>query len=444
MKIKHITQYLFESYKDAQSKFAQEASEEEVKQYLDTFKQLAKKGTVSGQEKDIGYWIKQGWNSFKEFVDSKSQEKSKSEVKKSKKKDSIIAHEDNEKMVVIPLTKDASCYYGKNTKWCTSGNENNKFNEYFYLKNIVLFYVYMKTNNEKFAAVYSKMLNKFEYFNNMDEGIDESQFKKQTDITTDELYIWYNENEEKIESMRDINNASEEDQLNIIQLNINKFPSIKNPSEKLQLEAVKEDGLIIKQIKNPSDDVKLEAIKNKPSSIDFIDNPTEEMKMKAVTQSGPSIRFIDNPTEEMKMKAVKYNGENIQFIDNPSEEVQLEAVKRDSSNIRFIDNPSEKIQLEAVKRDSSNIRFINNPTERIQLEAVKQNPWSINYIDNPSEKIQLEAVKEYPKIIANIENPSDKVIKQYEKLTQKSYTNPDDVQKDEMNDLDDFVQSLKK
>jgi hypothetical protein len=32
--------------------------------------------------------------------------------------------------VIIPKTQEASCLYGKGTKWCTAGDDDNRFNEY--------------------------------------------------------------------------------------------------------------------------------------------------------------------------------------------------------------------------------------------------------------------------------------------------------------------------
>lgn len=32
--------------------------------------------------------------------------------------------------VIIPMTREAACLYGKGTRWCTSGNKDNKFEEY--------------------------------------------------------------------------------------------------------------------------------------------------------------------------------------------------------------------------------------------------------------------------------------------------------------------------
>ena len=217
MKISDISYYLFESYKDAKEKFSQEESEDVVNQYLDTFKQLAKKGIVTGQEKDIGYWIKQGWYNFKDFVDSKSQEQTQSQVKKSKKKDAIIALDDEEKLVVIPLSKDASCFYGKGTRWCTASTESeNHFNNYFHVNKIILIYVFKKNSGEKYAAAYSEKTDNFEYFDELDESISKEEFKNKTDISIDQLRNIISQYKDSIYKHMDINKLSAQDKIDVI------------------------------------------------------------------------------------------------------------------------------------------------------------------------------------------------------------------------------------
>lgn len=41
-----------------------------------------------------------------------------------------VVYEDNRFFVVNPLTYDASCYYGKGTKWCTAANTDANFHKY--------------------------------------------------------------------------------------------------------------------------------------------------------------------------------------------------------------------------------------------------------------------------------------------------------------------------
>ena len=53
--------------------------------------------------------------------------KSKSEIKH---EGTDVIYEDDRWLVVSPLTREASCYYGANTKWCTAAKENNQFDRY--------------------------------------------------------------------------------------------------------------------------------------------------------------------------------------------------------------------------------------------------------------------------------------------------------------------------
>ena len=41
-----------------------------------------------------------------------------------------VVYEDDRFFIVNPLTHEASCYYGKGTKWCTAADSNHQFNQY--------------------------------------------------------------------------------------------------------------------------------------------------------------------------------------------------------------------------------------------------------------------------------------------------------------------------
>lgn len=163
---------LLESYKDARDKFSSEEDENIVNQYLDTFKQLSKQDKIKGQNKDISYWIKQGWEPFKEFVDKASEQFSSTQVKKRKAfktDDSIVLYQDEETIVVIPLTENASCYYGKHTHWCTAAqSEDNKFGAYV---SAGLFPLSIITqDNGRFAPVLDVLNEKWYEIRDSDDG----------------------------------------------------------------------------------------------------------------------------------------------------------------------------------------------------------------------------------------------------------------------------------
>ena len=431
---------LDESFKDAKVKFSEVGDEKEINSYIDLFKELTKRNKIQGAEKDISYWIRNGWESFKAFVDSKRDTKSKREVNTINKKDSIVVYKDDTKQVVIPLTKEASIQYGKNTKWCTSAIESkNYFINYFHINKITLFYV-LFSNGDKYAcAFHPDKPDTIECFDQQDKSISFEKFEEATGITKKDIQNWYNSNKTKIEDRRDLNKCSEEVQLAAVNKDGSAIEHISSPSEKVQLAAVNQDGLTIKYISNPSEKVQLAAVNQDGLTIKYISNPSEEVQLAAVNkygdiihyiikkgitpseevqlaavnQDGYAIRHISNPSEKVQLAAVTLNGSAIELIDKPSETVQLAAVSENGFAIRHIIKkgivPSEEVQLAAVSQDGYAIRHISNPSEEVQLDAVSQDGSAIRHIDNPSEQVQLAAVSENGRAIRSIDNPSEAV-----------------------------------
>ena len=83
-------------------------------------------------------------------------------------------HEDNEWLILRPLTYESSKKYGANTKWCTAGETNeNYFNKYS--KNGILIYCVNKLSGYK-VAVYKSLEEdgdaKISFWNQKDNKID--------------------------------------------------------------------------------------------------------------------------------------------------------------------------------------------------------------------------------------------------------------------------------
>lgn len=131
-----------ESFKTAKEKFiTQNDNVQEINEYIEKFKELAKRNIIKGQDKDIGKWIKAGWNDFKEFVEQSESIKSKNQTMK-EIKSNVIKIKKYDIVVVIPLSEESSRMYGKNTKWCTSSDcGGNRFNEYFHDMKKLMVYV---------------------------------------------------------------------------------------------------------------------------------------------------------------------------------------------------------------------------------------------------------------------------------------------------------------
>lgn len=103
-----------EGFKEAQVEFAQASNQETAAQSIAQFRDLVNRNQVQGNERNIDFWRKQGWNAFSNFVSTKSQQKSKTQEKRSKVSGNVITlKDDNRWLVIIPLDKEASCFHGK-------------------------------------------------------------------------------------------------------------------------------------------------------------------------------------------------------------------------------------------------------------------------------------------------------------------------------------------
>jgi len=400
MKINHII-YLFESFKVARDKFVQQSGDiEEVKTYLEKFRELAKRNVI---EKDISKWISQGWDAFKKAVDdSERYGRSKTEVKRSKNVGkSINIHEDDNWLVVIPLDKDASCFHGKNTDWCTTKPSQPHFEEYFYDKNVTLIYCLNKKRGDKWAIAYHNEIDKFELFDKNDNSIDETEFETATGFDPEQLIKLAKKNDSKLDSSRDEYREWARELKSV------DFDSLTQRDKRIEyiLMKTKDGELLSKYLKQIGDkapeQIQLTAIQKDGNSIRHIENPSERVQLAAVKQNGYAIRHIENPSERVQLAAVQQEGHFIKYIlakgITPSERVQLAAVKQNGYAIEYIENPSERVQLAAVQQEGYAIEYIENPSERVQLAAVQQEGYVIKYIIKkgitPSERVQLAAVR---------------------------------------------------
>lgn len=102
-------------------------------------------------------------------------------------------YENDDVLIVSPKTHRASCYYGANTKWCTSSRDIGQYKHY--TNSGILFYLINKKNNEKLAIYIPffsspitpnrvrQSIESLEVFNELDVDITEDWW--------DHLYEYY-------------------------------------------------------------------------------------------------------------------------------------------------------------------------------------------------------------------------------------------------------------
>lgn len=83
-----------------------------------------------------------------------------------------VIYESERFKVYCPYTRGASCFLGKGTKWCTSANNKNLFNEYS-MQNNFLYYIFsLGVSRENSMYKIGIMINKF-YESELDELVEE-------------------------------------------------------------------------------------------------------------------------------------------------------------------------------------------------------------------------------------------------------------------------------
>lgn len=142
------------------------------------FFELVDKKTIQGKETDINQYknVEQVYDLVKKFEDVKSSTAEEKEIKAGAEK----VFENDKVLIVKPHTREASCLYGKGTKWCTAGDVYNYFNNY-YDRNVNLFYILpkgelMKEIGKVAIAVYRD--GKKEVYNQMDTRLSPAEANK--------------------------------------------------------------------------------------------------------------------------------------------------------------------------------------------------------------------------------------------------------------------------
>lgn len=380
MRFNEIYKLIQEGYKEAEKEFSAKSTNEEAKELIAQYKDLVNRNQVSGQERNIDYWRKQGWENFKSFVSMKSGVSSLTQIKRKKNIGKSITLDENDKwLIVVPLDKDASCFYGKDTAWCTTKPFDTYFERYFYDTNVTLIYFIHKEDLQKWAIAYTLLTTSFgkkytevEYFDKNDNKISDTTFEEQTGLNP-HVYIeksYGGENLEIVSKTRtDMKDAIEEAKYLIknMQLKVNDpkiedlLFKVKRPdlvrryitrvgysdtySKKFMKMAVKLNGSNIYYFLNADDSIKKDAIQKTPEIILHIENPTKDMIKIAVYEKPDIIELIGKQDKDIYILAVNRDGRVITYIDNPDYDIQLEAVKSNngmytSKKITYDDDPA--------------------------------------------------------------------------------------------------------
>lgn len=222
--------------------------------------------------------------------------------------------------------------------------------------------------------------------------------------------------------IKKIQNPTEAEQMEAVNLNWYAISLIENPTELVQKTAFAKNAQAILYIKNGlCEDVKKtlnemdvesfqKAIDLEPNLLKFITNPT--LLKAAVQVDWKIIKKIDNPSDDLLAEATRQSLEVLRFIRNPGEKILIAAVECKWSFIQEIEKPSIAVVLAAVKQDFHAFEYVSirHRTEEMQMAVVRENPRCIQYLQRASEDVQMEAVKQSKEFFDLIKNPCPAVI----------------------------------
>jgi hypothetical protein len=439
---------LKEDYKTAKSKFLSQGGQaEQVDSAIKAYKELLQKNQITDKDKkQIDWWGKQGWTKFKEFIDGFSGYVTTTQVKKRKLVGkSIILREDDKWLIVIPLDKDASCFHGKNSDWCTTKPMDEYFEQYFYDDGVTLIYCLSKIDGGMWAIAAHEN-GDMALFDKNDKKLTPEQFFNKTGLDPAKLVS------QAEESHGDKISAARADPRKIISAWFNGESSSRSQEVERAIISTRTATNAINYILRVGTPhvwpEKLLAVAfsltvepNEPDDVD--ENPdwdddrqTQLMKM---GKHYPKILDLSIDTSDtIKKMAIRWRYDMIKMLPDASQELNILAVKRSSGNlfkwmlehdrlnsdsildilrwgpslIRLIPNQTEEQQLVAVKNAGYNASstifgYLQDPSIDVQMAGVEKEPGSIHHMKNLDKSVKLKAIEKDPLLISRFKNPDE-------------------------------------
>ena len=241
----------------------------------------------------------------------------------------------NSLMVVIPKTEYASKWWGRGTQWCTAGDKNNMFDNYYKDGPLVVIIV-----NDIKTQLHINLVNNntpVQFMNEHDIDIN-LKFVKDNWTLLSPIMEWA---------------------INKNGTTLRLIPELLRTAE-LCLCAVSKNA---------------EAIRYVPQLL-----LTTEICLVAVRKNGNTLRFIDNHlmAEEICLEAVRQNGRALEYIPEylMTHELCLEAVRQNGYSLRHVPESLRiaELCLETVRQNGYYLQYVPKIliTAELCLEAVKQ------------------------------------------------------------------------
>jgi len=410
---------LAENYGLAQTDFARSADPEEVRAAIDQYRSLVTRNQFAGQERDINYWRSQGWLKFKDRVKSVALRPTATQLKRRRVEGrSITLREDSTWLIVVPLDKNASCFHGRDSEWCTATtSDDNRFNQYFHDLSMTLVYCIKKATGQRWAVVYDNNSSLQDIFDSNDNAISGGEFQSQTGLKLEELEdlvyryggVGFNARKDRVEDSRDLDRV-----FNRRENYTPRSPELEAKIVDLERDYYARDYLEANGKNQYPDDLIILAItpsqgahyRDPPSEIArwfvYQSQPSKSLVRRAVRKNPPVAQYVDGLDPQLEVELIEENPEYYDLLSAPSVKAQMTLISVDPWKFEKIKNPSKEVQEAAIRAQAGNIRHIENPSEYLQMLAVEYNSEVTKYINNPSYAVIKVAVRDNNSIARHI------------------------------------------
>jgi hypothetical protein len=400
---------LAEGYKEVTQKFAQEVDPNQIQQVQDViakYKDLVTRNQVQGNERNIDWWGKQGWQNFEKFVNAKSQQPSQTQQKKRTNtgKSHTLAETDKW-LIVVPLDKDASCFHGKGTDWCTTKPQHSYFEEYFRDHSVTLIYFLEKATGAKWACAVHSDSND-QWFDINDKEIGNGTFSDQTGIPLDQAMKYVAMVSDKttdVAKSADTARQGMKSELHRVHDMIDDLKASQSTEKSPEIETL----LIRVRKAEPLKDYMYIVSNGRPVAMD------QNMQTLIVSQLPRLLKYISNATPKSVSMLIKHHLKYIGEFEKANADIVYKTVK---SNPAVIPDPKSSYEVKAISPQLQKLFIEHNPLWIIGFDE---------YLD-PRFKEQVKPVlsqyfKKNPSVFAVVVEPGLTHLEFYQTMDQADF-----------------------
>ena len=315
---------------------------------------------------------------------------------------SRVLHRSARMVIAVPMTEEASCWWGQGTQWCTAARNDNAFEQYHSKAPLIVICL------RKSGDLPARKLQLYVHSGGM-QFMDENDAEVSPELVSERwqdleaLLYWtvggYGQGLQYMpEHLR-----TEAVCLSTVGRDGWALQYVPEPlrTEEICTTAVGRDGGVLQYVPEHlrTEAMCLSAVGSSGRALQYVPEPlrTAAICLSAVGSSGRALQYVPESlrTEAICLSAVGSNGWALQYVPEPlrTEAMCLAAIKENEGALIYVPEPlrTEAICTTAVGRDGRTLIYVPKPlrTEAICTVAVEQNGLALEFVP---ERLRTEAI----------------------------------------------------